>query len=233
MEKKKMNTLIMLSALMNFFEQHKELWQENVPLADAINQTKALVSEIEQIDETLSKNKEGLATQKDTDKKRLIEMLFEIISILSAYASKSGDDTLQDHIGYPLSKLQTMRDASLVSVASGVLTIVTEKAEVLATFNVSTRQHDAFAASIANYKKSLASMRTNTTTRKNNEKITELLKEAMLINKEQISKLMVPYKKHNFDFYKTYLSTSKVVPYGTRYNKDDETPDAETPPPTR
>jgi len=219
---------------MNFFEQHKGLWQENVPLAEAIILTKMLVSEIEQIDETLSTNKKGLATQKDADKKHLIEMLFEIISILSAYAAKSGDNTLQEHIGYPLSKLQTMRDASLVSVASGVLSIVTEKAEVLTNFNVSAGQHEAFEASIANYKKSLASMRTNTTARKrNNEKITELLKEAMSIKKEQISKLMVPYKKQNLDFYKTYLSTSKVVPYGTRYNNDDETPDAEKPAPTK
>ena len=65
MEKKKLNTLITLSALMKFFEKRQELWAQNIPLAEAISQTKVLVEEVEHLEETLSKNKEGLATQKD------------------------------------------------------------------------------------------------------------------------------------------------------------------------
>ncbi len=229
MEKKKLNTLIMLSALMKFFEKRQELWAQNIPLAEAINQTKVLVEEVEHLEETLSKNKEGLATQKDNDKNYLIEVLFEVISVLGAYASKSGDDTLQEQISYPLSKLQTMRDAALASVASSILTILKQKADVLVPFNLSENERNAFADAIANYKSSLAGMRSNVNVRKRaNEKTAELLKKAMKITKEQTKKLMVPYKKTNLDFYKTFVSTSKIVPYGTRYNKDDENPDTES-----
>jgi hypothetical protein len=213
---------------MKFFEERQALWERNIPLAEAVNQTKVLVSEIEHLDETLSKNKESLATKKDKDKKQLIVVLFEMVSILSAYASKSGDDTLKDHIGYPLSKLQTMRDAALVSVASGVLTKVTEKAEALTTFNVSASKLNSLSAAISDYKDSLATMRTSTSTRKrSNEKIAELLANALKITREQTDKLMVSYMNTNMDFYKTYLSTRKIVQYGTRYNKDDENPDSE------
>jgi hypothetical protein len=71
-------------------------------------------------------------------------------------------------------------------------------------------------------------MRTSTSTRKrSNEKIAELLANALKITREQTDKLMVSYMNTNMDFYKTYLSTRKIVQYGTRYNKDDENPETE------
>lgn len=229
MEKKKMNTLIMLSALMNFFEQKQTLWQQNTPLAEAIQQTKTLMSEIEHLDETLSKNKTGMAIKKKSNKKSLIAVLFEMISTLSAYAAQTGDETLKEHISYPLSRLQTMRDAALVSVASAILAILTEKSMLLVNYGISDPGRNSLSNAILNYKNSLAEMRTNTTTRKrSNEKIKELLGSAMKITREQTDKLMVQYKNSNLDFYKTYLSTRKIVPYGTRYNKDDENPSPES-----
>lgn len=232
MEKKTKNKIIMLKATLSLMEQNNGIWQEAVPLANAVGQTSDLLDQIEQIKQTINRNNSGLVAAKEGLKADLISLAFELASTLAAFAEQTENPVLLSKVDYPVSYLQNVRDGELPTICNALHTLIGEKLADLETYGVTAEKANEFLQLISEYEASLPSVRVTVSARMaSNEKIKELVKEAMQVTTNQTDRLMVKFKLTNPDFYNAYLNARKIVDYGTRHEKgeDDETPESPAP----
>ena len=222
MEKKIENKLIMLKATLMLMEQNQAVWQETTPLVNAISQTNGLLGQIEAIKQVVGQNNSGLVDVKENLKEELIAMAFEFSSILAAYAAQTNDAFLKKKVNFPISHFQNMRDGELATACRTLLTLLSENLSGIESYGLAAQQVEALGEMTEQYETNLPSVRVNVSARKvANEKIKELVKEAMKLTEEQTDRLIVKFKKTNADFYNGYLNARKIVDYGTRYKKEE------------
>ncbi len=222
MEKKIENRLIMLKTTLSLMEQNESIWQATAPLMTAVTQTKVLLQEIELLKQTVSQNSSGLAVVKENRKESIITSHFELMSVLSAYASQVGDPILEQKVKFPLSYLQNMRDGELATFCRAMLLLASEKVSELAPYDITAQKITDMGEEVGQYETALPGTRVNVAERKaTNAKIKELAKDAMKITEEQTDRLMVKFKTTHPEFYQAYLNARKIVDYGTRYEKEE------------
>ncbi len=228
MEKRFENKLIMLKAVLSLLQQNQSLWQDAAPLAAVIADLKGLIAQIEQFKQTTSQSNSGLVAAKQSLQETLINLAFELASMLFAYARRNNDPVLLAKVDFSISQLRNLRDDELATKCLSLLALGQSKAEALVEYGTTPEKLNLFGELTNQYVEQLPNRRVTLSERKMaNEKIKNLLSEALLVASEQLDRMMVRFKSPQPDFYISYLNARKVVDYGTRHDKpdDDTTPD--------
>lgn len=228
MDKRFENKLIMLKAVLSLLQQYQSLWQAATPLADVYDYLKGLVAQIEQFKQLTSQSNSGLVAAKQNLQEMLIDLAFELGSMLFAYAKRNNDPVLQAKVDFTISQLRNMRDDELATKCLSVLALGQSKAESLIEYGTTPERLSTFSELTNEYVEQLPNRRVTVSERKMaNEKIKNLLAEALHATSEQLDRLMVRFKSTEPDFYASYLNARKVVDYGIRHEKPEEnnTPD--------
>lgn len=225
MDKKLENKLIMLNTVLSFLNQNTDLWQEHVPLANAINDLRSKVETMEELWQITSSSHAGMITAKNNLQAKLIEKTYALASTLTAWAAQTNNEVLQAKVDFPISVLKNYRDSELVPAIRNILQLAQQAGEALASYGVTTAEIEALSADVAAYEQLLPTHRVTVSERKvANEKLKAIMTETLKVTTEQLDRLMVRFKASNPDSYAAYLNARKIVDYGTRYEK--ENPDA-------
>lgn len=228
MDKRIENKLIMLKAVLSLLQQNQPLWQDAAPLAAVYADLRGLVSQIEQLKQLTTQSNSGLVAAKQNLQEDLINQAFELASMLFAYARRNNDAVLQAKVDFTISQLRNLRDDELATKCLSVLSLGKSNEEALIEYGTSSKKLNMFEELTNQYIEQLPNRRVTVSERKMaNEKIKNLLADAMLAASEQLDRMMVRFKSAEPDFYTSYLNARKVVDYGIRHEKPEveNTPD--------
>lgn len=222
MDKYSENKLVMLRAVMSFLMQNKAIWQESVPIVEAVNELKSLILQIEENRQIAMASSAGFVTEKHKQQEILIEKLYELSSMLFAYAVHTGDTVLQSKVDFRISDLKNLRDGELALSCRNVLALGLAHEAPMVEYNIGSDKLNTIQTLITKYEQNVPAHRVTVSERKTaNEKIKTLLESALRITYDQIDRLMVQFKSTVPDFYASYMNARKIVNYGIRHEKKE------------
>lgn len=217
------NKLAMLKAVLSMLKSYQTEWQNIAPFVEAIAELESIIAQINATRENTDNDQSGPVLEKNTIQQKLIDKVFEILSQLSALASKNKDEVLQGKVNYTKSDLQMMRQSLLLSTCNSAIKSVRENIDSLSAYNITSGDIDMLENLNAEFESRMPSYRVSVSGRKaENKKLQTLIKTGMQLVKEQISRMMVRFETVNPTFYAAYLNAAKVVEYGTRHEKGDD-----------
>jgi hypothetical protein len=223
MSKTDENKLSMLKAVVSLLKLYQSEWQNTGPFAVAIDELESIIAQIDATRENTNADQTGPVAEKKTIQKMLIDKAFEIISQLSALATKTKDQILQANVNYTKSELQGMREGLLASTCKSVVKIGREKIGPLSEYTIGNDEINALENLNTQFESRLPGYRVSVSGRKaENIYLKSLIKSGRLILKEQISCMMTRYESTKPNFYAAYLNATKVVNYGTRHEKAED-----------
>lgn len=223
MDKKIVNKLIMLKAVLSFLKQNDNSWKNSAPLVAALAELDDLLNQIEQIQQITGNGNSGLVNEKDTQKEVLINKAFEIASLLFAMATRTKNKLLLAKVDFPISLLQNLRDTELPLNCMNIAELGRSSLPVAAEYGITETELTNLDNLIVQYKLSLPAHRVSVSGRKAaNQTLKETVTTAINLVNDQIDRLMVPFKASKSEFYAAYLNSRKVVDYGTRHDKPEE-----------
>jgi len=229
MEKRFENKLIMLKAVLSLLQQNQSLWQTNAPMNAAYNDLRSHIAQIEQAKQNISLTQAGLAIQKQNLQDAVVDATFELASMLFAFAQRTNNTILQAKVDFPISQLKLLRDGELATTSRNILTLRQGNEGPLVEYGVTDEKANTLTNLINRYEQELPNIRVTVSERKAiNENLKTLLNEAMDIASKQIDRLMIGLKTTQPGLYASYTNARKVVDYGTRYEKTDETEEKQT-----
>lgn len=222
MDKKIVNKLIMLKALLTFLKQNENLWVNSVALAAAFAELELMLNQIEEIQKIAGDSDSGLVDIKDTKKEALINKTFEIASLLFALASRTKDQALLAKVNFPISYLQNLRDAELPLDSLKIADLGHSSLTVSTDSGITEQELTILENLIAQYKLSLPAHRASVSGRKAaNKTLKETVATAINLVNDQFDRLMVPFKASKPEFHAGYLNARKIVDYGIRHDKPE------------
>ena len=223
MDKRFENKLIMLKAVLSLLQQNQSLWQDAAPLAAVYADLKELVAQIEKLKLFTTQSNSGLVAAKQNLQEMLINQAFELASMLFAFARRNNDAVLQAKVDFTISQLRNLRDDELATKCLSVLALGQSNDAALVEYGSTSEKLNQFGELTNQYVEQLPNRRVTVSERKMaNEKIKNLLAEALLATTEQLDRQMVRFKSEQADFYTSYQNARKVVDYGIRHEKPDD-----------
>lgn len=230
MNKQDENKLVTMKALLTYLKLNKSIWKNSGPLTEAVAELEKLVGLIGVLRKSTDIDQSGLVIEKKSIRGSVVNKTFELISQIYAMASKTKNNVLMAKIGFSKSELDGQRDGELAYTCRTAVDLARENLDALVTYDVTAAGLDTLDSLIVKYEESLPTPRLSVTNRKgNNEKMKALFQESKEVLNNQIKRLMTRYQESNPDFYTGYINTSKVVDYGTRYDKPDDPEEPATP----
>ena len=217
------NKMIMLKALLKLLRSNRSLWKDSVPFVNAVNQLEGLLAEIEATRLITDEDHTGLIVEKTNLQNSLITRAFEIVSILHAMASGTKNNILLGKVNFPISELQRQRDRELASTCKMIAVIARDNLPSLAGYPIAEPELAGFEEQIIQYEGDLPNHRVSVAERKAaNVKLKDLHKQADDVLTNQIDRLMFLFRTAKPDFYAAYLNARKIVDYGTRHDKPED-----------
>lgn len=224
MDKRVENKMTMLQAVLSFMRLKAAEWSDSAPMVAAFTELEDLILRIEQIQQITEEDNSGLTEAKKVQKKALIKRVFELVSILYAMATKTGDQVLQAKVDFPISDLNNMRNSELTNSGKSILELGRTNLPALIEYGSSEEKLNNLDVQIMQFKVSSPAPRISVSERKAaNAKLKELIKQTMELTSQQIDRLMVPYETDKPDFYAAYKNARKLVNYGIRHEKAETT----------
>jgi len=223
MDKKIVNKLIMLKAVLSLMKKNENLWMNSPALVTAYAELENLLNQIEQIQQIAGDSDSGLVNEKDTQKEALINKAFEIASLLFALATRTKDQVLLAKINFPISHLQNLRDTELPDTCTKIDELGRSNLSATNGNGLTDVELTVLENLIGNYKLCLPAHRVSVSERKAaNLTLKESVTAANNLLTDQIDRLMFPFKSSKPEFYASYLNARKVIDYGTRHDKPED-----------
>jgi cob(I)alamin adenosyltransferase len=225
MNKQDANKLVMMKALLSFLKLNQSVWQNSVPISEAVTALEELIGAIELIRQNTGVNQTGLVAEKKTLKAVMATKFHQTGSVLFALGSKTKDQVLQAKVNFAKSELEMQRDGQLLSTCRSMLEIARLHVSALGVYGIGEDELTEMEELIDRYEASLPSSRVSVMDRKgNNAKLKELFGDAKVLLNDQLKRLMVRYEQSDPIFYVSFLDGLKVVDYGIRHEKPEEEP---------
>ena len=230
MEKRFENKLIMLKAVLRFLKQNAAVWANSQPLVAAIAELDALMLVINQTLQISWDENSGIVVEKQKLQAELIKRAFELASQLAAMASRTNNEVLLGKVNLTLSYFQNLRDHELAISSQKMSVLGRMHQPVIAEYGMTEDKLSRLEGLTVQYELRLPDHRVSVTESKAaNQKLKELMTKAKNLLVNQIDRLMIPFGDSNAEFYAAYLNARKIVDYGTRYEKPEDSEKPEDP----
>lgn len=178
----------------------------------AFNNLKAKIAAIVDTAQLKSGSLSGIASDKKTAKQNLCKLASTIAGAIYAYASATGNETLQQSMNLPVTTLMRTRDEAVAPLCQMIHDRAESDLENLKDYGIKSAHLTDLQTAIADYFAKSITPRSAVTNRKTvNANINALFKEADEILKNQLDKLIELFRDENPDFVNTYFSTRIIV----------------------
>lgn len=178
------------------------------------------VDELEQVINAQIAHHKGIAKEKQGLKQELVKTGSLIAKAVMAYAFKTNQLKLEAEVNYGPAEMMRARDELLVKIAENILAKATENLGNIAGYGIDQNSLDAFGSLIEEFNTAGPGPREARSIRRMNTlKLDQLTKEAGLILRKQLDRLVALLPEEHADFRSVYFNAREIVNYrGKRRN---------------
>jgi len=219
------NRLSMYLTVQQVTNYFSEVWQGYIPFKNQYAEFEKLIEEIQAIRPV----QEGVITGVTKDKRDARNILtkkgLDIEAKLYAFASITGNNKLKDRVNYSPSEFRNCRDTVVIDYIRVIYNAASQYITELAEYDLTQENldelkalNDAFSASVENPRQSVT----------NRAKATKYLKgyfkEADIVLKERLDKLINYFEESSPDFWNQFISARMIIDLGRgkRVVKEEE-----------
>lgn len=162
------------------------------------------------------KQTKGVALDKGELKAILIQIAYEIASLVFAMANKTKNETLKQSVNFSITDLERLKDEFIVPVCTNIKTEANANLTALSDYGVTPAKLTELQTAMENYANATPKPRlakTQKTT--DNMNVKSVIKEIDDILKNEMDKTVLVFKKTHPDFVTKYTEVRKIVDPGT------------------
>ena len=223
MNKKESNQHAMIMAVENVFGKYQEEVDSLSVLKNLVEEFKNRNSEIKDVQLIQQGKITGTAEQKQKEEKEMIEETLRLSAILYVYALENSNFELAEKTNLSFTRLNRLNQSKLPAQCRIILQLLKGHVENLAEFGVTADDASQLEKEISDFEEIVAMPRNQIVTRSEaNGRLTDLLKEQMILLKQKTDKLMLSFKTKSPVFYNEYKSARIIVNMGIRHEKHDD-----------
>jgi len=217
------NKLSMYLTVMQITNYFPEAWQGYLPFRNQYSEFETLVDKIRAIRPLQETKITGVTKDKTALRYKAVDKAIEISEKVFAFASITENYKLKDRVAYTTTDLKRCRDTVANDFNQIIYTEASKYLNELAEYGVSQEDldelktlNDAYSAIVANPRQAITN-RPKTTSYPNN-----YFKDADIILKERLDKLVNYFKNSSPDFWHQFKSARKIIDLGYRRKKKEE-----------
>jgi Carboxypeptidase regulatory-like domain len=186
---------------------------KNMPaFTAAFNNFKAKLTEITGTTQQRSSVLVGITTDKNVSRQNLGKQASDAAGMIFAFASVIGNNTLKQQVNVSETKLVQTNEEQFVSRCQNIHAKGTEHLAMLADYGITEQTLNNLQSAIDEYVAKSPKSRTAKSSRKTmTANLSQLFREADIILKEQMDKLVVVFRAEHPDFVKTYEATRIII----------------------
>ena len=220
MTRKEINLLNMLKSTVHFFDENPMLLNGKPALQAAVDRLKALIVEIETLEQAQAKNSKADTALKAETKVSLIQAILKVYAGVAAHGAATNDTRLKMGADVTEYDLKKMRDAYLIIEAHKAYELALPFAPELGTWHVRQADIDALDTNSAAFKaKDPAIKNIKDRSAVATAAIKAKLDEAYDFTKDSLDAMMLPYKMTDPTSYDLYQKVREIVHIAATHSK--------------
>ena len=202
----------MFDTTAKFLDDNNSVWSGTVAFADAVTRAKAGIELVDTSADTQQKPTAGLAADKAQLRSDLEDKILEIAHQLAASAAKNGQGDLAEQVHVSKSSLDQMQDNDLEQTAERIVFLANNNIGALADYGILPADVTALDTARTAFKEMITVPRQAAASRKaQTQSLPQLIANVRSIFRNELDKMMTPFKKSNTDFYGGYFAARVIV----------------------
>jgi hypothetical protein len=221
------NIVSMFETTLAFLDQHQAAWSDRPAFAEAVTEAKTGVTGVREAAAQQESPTGGITDEKTQARTELEEKALEIADQIAALAAKSSDVALTAQVHVTRSSLDLSQDDNIIQTTERIRDAAVANATELKAYGVSADDIKALKDAIENFSGKKTAPRTAKASRSGaTTGLANLIRTTRSIFRNQLDKLMTPFRRTNPDFYAGYFAARAIV-----NRTATKTPAASTTPP--
>jgi len=224
------NIRMMFETTIAFLDTNNPVWIGVTAFADAVDRARTGIEAIDTSSDTQQKPTAGLTVDKAQLRSDLEDKTLPIADQLAALAAKNHDGDLAEQVRMTKSSLDQLGDNDLEQAAERIVLLANNNIAALAGYLID----NAVVAELETARTEFVGMKTApreaaAQRKAQSQSLPQLIANVRSIFRNEIDKMMTPFKKSNPDFYRGYFA-ARVVIDRTGTHAPPTPPPAPTPP---
>ena len=212
MNRKQENITTMCEATLQFLDTNNAIWSSIPAFATAVTDGKNGVQAIRDASDIQELGRTVATTQKQQARDDLEDKTIEMADRLAALAAKTVDVGLAQQVAMTRSTLDQLQDDDLVQTAQRVRDLANANLTALTPYAVTAATLTALSDAITSFAQLKTAPRSKAADRKaQTETLPQLIADVRSIFRNQIDKLMTPFKRTEPEFYAGYFAARVIV----------------------
>jgi hypothetical protein len=212
MNQKQENITTMFEATLQFLDNNSTIWSSTPAFATAVTDARNGVQAIRDASDIQELGRTVATAQKQQARDDLEDKTIEMADRLAALAAKTGDVGLGEQVQMTRSTLDQLQDDDLVQTAQRVRDIANANLTDLAPYGVTAGTVTALSDAITTFSGLKTAPRSKAADRKaQTETLPQLIADVRSIFRNQLDKLMTPFKRTEPEFYAGYFAARVIV----------------------
>jgi hypothetical protein len=206
------NTVTMFETTIAFLDSHDGLWNSKPAFAATVTEARNGVAAIRSAAASQESPLSGITDEKAQVRGDLEDLTLEIADQVAALAAKNSDPALSAQVHLTRSFLDQNQDDQLVQTAERVRDVAHANVELLGDYGIKDGEIQAFNNAITRFTELKTAPRTAKAARSGMTLgVANLIRATRSLFRNQLDKLMTPFRKSHPDFYKGYVAARVIV----------------------
>jgi hypothetical protein len=212
MDQKRNNIRTMFETTIKFLDDNNSVWSGTPPFAEAVTRVKAGIDALGAASDAQEKPTAGLTVDKAQLRSDLEEKTLKIADQLAALAAKNQKGDLAAQVRVTRSSLDQLGDLDLEQTAERIALLANLNFGALADYGILPADVTALDTARTAFVETKAVPREAVAQREaQNESLSPLIANVRSVFRNEIDKMMSPFKKSDPDFYHGYIAVRVVV----------------------
>jgi hypothetical protein len=210
-------------AVLEVLNKFRQVWESIAMFVTVENEFRTAVTRIQETSKAAGASTNEITAGKNHTVNGFVVALYKVTSLMSVFATRTGNHELKSKVDYTESELSDMRPGELLGAAEEALEIIETYQTQLAGYGLEASDVETLRQSAGSFTNTASAPRAAITARKS---AGTLLKpqfaDAGNLLKEQLDSLMEKFRGSHPAFYEEYWNARQIIDYGTRHEKGGE-----------
>ena len=221
------NKLRMFNTVWQVIKKFKTLWENNNGFNDVVSDYEKGINAINETRKITDGDATGITTDKIEMQDQLMDSIMEISGPFGTVAIRTGNNELKKQVYFTDSYLDDLTEAELANTGIMLAEMAAGYTDQLSNFGIGNDDIAQLKDIAEKYKNKIAEPRAKISERvAANEKLAQLFSQYSLLLKDQLDGMVDKYRRSNPEFWSEYFAARKIVDYGIRHEKKDESTNA-------
>ena len=222
MKKRLSNKLLMFWSVLEVLAKFRQVWEKIAMFVTVEGEFRGAVSRIQETAGATTVHTNEITAGKNRTVDSFVVNLFKVTSIISVFATRTGNHELKSQVDYTETELADMRPGELLGTAEEVLEITETYQQELAGYGLEASEIEALQQSAGSFTNTTSAPRAAITARKSAGTLLKpQFSDANDLLKEQLDGLMEKFRESQPAFYEEYWNARQIIDYGTRHEKSE------------